>query len=66
MSDAGWAVLVIMAFIIMACAPDLIWMGGLILLGVAVLKRTHRDLDAGREPPTISQMIEDLFSRRDR
>ena len=29
MSDAGWAILMIMAFSIMAYAPDLIWLGGL-------------------------------------
>ena len=53
-----------MAIIIMACAPDIIWMGGLILIGVAVLRRTHRDLNEGREPPTISQMIEELFGQK--
>ena len=66
MSDAGWAILVFMAVIIMASAPDLIWMGGLVLIGVASLKRTHRALDEGREPPTISEMIEELFSKKDR
>ncbi len=64
MSDAGWAVLVIMAFIIMACAPSVVWMLGLVLIGVAVLKRTHRDLDEGRDPPSISEMIEDLFGKK--
>ena len=56
--------LVIMAFIIMACAPQLIWMGGIVLIGVAILRRTHRTLDEGREPPTISQMIEELFRKK--
>ena len=64
MKDSGWAVLVIMALIVAACAPDIIWMGGLVLIGVAVLKRTHRDLDEGREPPTISEMIEELFGKK--
>ena len=64
MKDSGWAVLVIMAFIIMACAPQLIWMGGIVLIGVAILRRTHRALDEGREPPTITEMIEELFGRK--
>jgi len=64
LKDSGWAVLVIMAFIIMACAPQLIWMGGIVLIGVAILRRTHRALDEGREPPTITEMIEELFGRK--
>ena len=65
-SDAGWAVLVIMAFIIMACAPDLLWMGGLILFGIWVINGTKRALDEGRNPPGIIKLIEDMFGRKDR
>ena len=64
MSDAGWAILMIMAFIIMAYAPDLIWMGGLILIGVWAIRATKRALDRGEDPPGLVQMIEDLFRRR--
>ena len=63
MSDSGWAILVIMAIIIMSWAPDLIWMGGLILIGVWAINSTKRALDRGEDPPGLVELIEDLFKK---
>ena len=63
MKNSGWAVLVTMAIIIMACAPDLIWMGGLVLIGVWAIRATKRALDRGEDPPGLVRMIEDLFKK---
>jgi hypothetical protein len=62
MKSAGWTVLFVLAVIIASSAPGIIWLGGLVLLGVWVIASTKRDLSEGREPRGIVELIEDLFS----
>ena len=62
MKNTGWTVLFVMAVTIASCAPDIVWLGGLVLLGVWVIASTKNDLNEGREPRGIVKLIEDLFS----
>jgi hypothetical protein len=65
MKSPGCAVLFIMAALIMSYAPESVWMGGLVILGIVFLKAVSRALAEGREPPTLSEAIENLFGGKD-
>lgn len=64
MSDNGWAVLFVMAFLIMSSAPEALSLGLLVLIGCWIIGGTRRALRRGEDPRTISRMVDDLFDKR--
>ncbi len=65
MKNSGWAVIVIMAVIIISCAPGWIFYGGILLLVGWYWNKSKKSIDDGRDPKGLSELIDDLFVDRD-
>ena len=65
MKNSGWAVIVIMAIIIISCAPGWIFYGGILLMLAWHWNKSKESVSTGEEQKSLSKLIDDLFVGRD-